>query len=82
LRLLRDVSRRASDIGNAWHRYWRPAARHGHRPLRQDVRETGPLDPALGRALNKTLELRREADYDLGSLDPDDVRVRCKTPKR
>jgi hypothetical protein len=64
------------------HCYWRPAARHGHRPLRQDVRETGPLDPALGRALNKTLELRREADYDLGSLDPDDVRVRCKTPKR
>jgi uncharacterized protein (UPF0332 family) len=25
----------------------------------------GPLDPALGGALNKTLELRREGDYDL-----------------
>jgi uncharacterized protein (UPF0332 family) len=35
----------------------------------------GPLDPALGRALNKSLELRREGDYDLASPDPDDVRV-------
>ena len=35
----------------------------------------GPLDPALGRALNKTLELRREGDYDLASPDADDVRV-------
>jgi uncharacterized protein (UPF0332 family) len=35
----------------------------------------GPLDPGLGRALNKTLELRREDDYDLASPDPDDVRL-------
>jgi uncharacterized protein (UPF0332 family) len=35
----------------------------------------GPLDPALGRALNKALELRREGDYDLASPDPDDIRV-------
>jgi uncharacterized protein (UPF0332 family) len=35
----------------------------------------GSLDPALGRALNKTLELRREGDYDLASPDADDVRT-------
>ncbi len=35
----------------------------------------GPLDPALGRALNKTLELRREGDYDLASPEPQDVRA-------
>jgi uncharacterized protein (UPF0332 family) len=35
----------------------------------------GPLDPTLGRALNKALELRREGDYDLASPEPDDVRV-------
>jgi uncharacterized protein (UPF0332 family) len=35
----------------------------------------GPLDPALGRALNKALELRREGDYDLASPDAADVRV-------
>ena len=35
----------------------------------------GPLDPALGRALNKALELRREGDYDLASPEPADVRV-------
>jgi uncharacterized protein len=40
--------------------------------------KAGPLDPALGRALNKALELRREGDYDLASPDPDDVRVALK----
>jgi uncharacterized protein (UPF0332 family) len=35
----------------------------------------GPLDPALGRALNKTLELRKEGDYDLASPRADDVRA-------
>jgi uncharacterized protein (UPF0332 family) len=35
----------------------------------------GSLDPALGRALNKTLELRKEGDYDLASPDADDVRA-------
>ncbi len=35
----------------------------------------GSLDPALGQALNKTLELRREGDYDLASPEPHDVRV-------
>jgi uncharacterized protein (UPF0332 family) len=35
----------------------------------------GPLDPALGRALNKTLELRKEGDYDLASPDIQDVRA-------
>jgi uncharacterized protein (UPF0332 family) len=37
--------------------------------------KNGPLDPALGRALNKTLELRREGDYDLASPDARDVGV-------
>ena len=35
----------------------------------------GPLDPALGRALNKTLELRKEGDYDLASPDIQDVKA-------
>jgi uncharacterized protein (UPF0332 family) len=35
----------------------------------------GPVDPALGRALNKTLELRKEGDYDLASPHADDVRA-------
>ncbi len=35
----------------------------------------GPLDPALGRTLNKALELRLEGDYDLASPEAADVRV-------
>jgi uncharacterized protein (UPF0332 family) len=42
----------------------------------------GSLDPALGRALNKALELRREGDYDLASPDPDDVRVALQDAER
>jgi uncharacterized protein (UPF0332 family) len=37
--------------------------------------KNGPLDPALGRALNKALELRKEGDYDISSLRADDVRA-------
>jgi hypothetical protein len=73
--LLRHVSRCAGRAGNARHRYRRPAARDDHRPLWKGVRKGRPARSGAWRALNKTLELRREGDYDLGSPDPDDVRA-------
>jgi uncharacterized protein (UPF0332 family) len=43
--------------------------------------KNGPLDPALGRALNKTLELRKEGDYDLASPSADDVPAALESAK-
>jgi uncharacterized protein (UPF0332 family) len=42
----------------------------------------GPLDPALGRALNKALELRREVTTISPRPMPRTFGWRCKTPRR